>query len=103
MEDRSNVQKNWYELGPITKTSVGWIIKDLLVRWNEHQEQRSGEGGVEAEYVYDAYRIDYILPIGVQPGTEAVEYYFSLESTKTAIMQLARDLSAQGGGFLGSN
>ncbi len=97
MEDRSNIKKNWYEFGAITKTSEGWIIKDLLVRWNERQKTRTDDTG--AEFVYDAYRFDYRLPTEVQPGMEAIAYYFSLESTKSAVIQLAQDLAAQEVGF----
>jgi hypothetical protein len=97
MEDRSNIKKNWYEFGSITKTFEGWIIKDLLVRWNERQETRQTEAGPETEYVYDAHRFNYEIPVGVQPGQEAVEYY--LEQAKTAIVQLAQDSLAQEDGF----
>jgi hypothetical protein len=97
MIDRSNVLKTWYEFGEIVKGESGWVIKNLLVRWNERQETREAEVGPETEYVYDAYRLNYILPVGVQPGQEAVEYY--LEQAKTAVIQLAQDLLSQEEGF----
>jgi hypothetical protein len=105
MQDRSNIQKPWVELGQITKSVGGWIIKDLLVRWNETQVTKDGQtdmgAGEQTEFVYDAYRFDYPLPAEVQPGQEAVEYY--LEQAKTAIIQTAQDLVAQEAGFLDTN
>jgi hypothetical protein len=97
MQDRSDIQKPWCELGPIVKSGGGWVIKDLLIRWNEQQEIKQTDMGEQTEYVYDAHRFDYLLPVEVQPGSEAVEYYF--EQAKTAIIQQAQDLAAQGAGF----
>ncbi len=97
MEDRSNVPQNWYTFGQIIKGGAGWEIKDLLIRWNERQETRQADGGLVTEYVYDAHRIDYTLPVEIHPGREAVEYY--LEQAKSAIIPLAQDLLAQEVGF----
>ncbi len=83
MEDRSNVQKPWYELGRFTKSRSGWWIEDLLVRWNEQEVTREGE----TEYVYDAQRIDLLLPDDVTPD-EMVAVY--LEATKDTIILKAQ-------------
>jgi hypothetical protein len=93
MQDRSNIQKPWCELGPIIKRGDGWIIKDLFIRWNETQETKQTDQGEEIEYVYDAYRFDYTLPVEVEPGIESVTYY--LEAAKTAILQLAQAMTLQ--------
>lgn len=97
MQDRSNVQQPWFSLGSIEGSDLGWMIRGLLVRWNERQAPRQTEAGQEIEYIYDAHRFNYKLPVGVQPGQEAVEYY--LEQAKTAVTQLAQDLMAQEEGF----
>jgi hypothetical protein len=97
MEERSNSSKNWYELGTIEKSGSRWIIKNLLVRWNEQIEERDIDGETVTEYVYDAHRFDFELPPEVQPGLEAVEFY--LEAAQAAILQLAQDLEAQEAGF----
>lgn len=98
MDDRSNIPQSSFSMGKIEKTVSGWIIKDLLVRWNERQETKEiEEGEEEIEYVYDAHRFDLHLPVEVQPGREAVEYY--LEQAKDAIIQLAQDNLAQEEGF----
>jgi hypothetical protein len=97
MQDRSNIQKPWYELGPVTKGARGWFV-NLLVRWNETQEIKPTDLGEQIEFVYEAHRFYYPLPSEVQPGQEAVEYY--LEQAKTAIIQMAQDLAAQEAGFL---
>jgi len=99
MQDRSNIQQPWYSWGKLVKGEFGWVIKDLIVRWNERQETRQTEAGPETEYVHDAHRFNYKLPAGVQPGQEAVEYY--LEQAKSAIIQLAQEYLAQEEGFHG--
>jgi hypothetical protein len=95
------MQKPWAELGPIMKRLDGWVIKDLLIRWNETAEIKQTDMGEQTEYVYDAHRFDYLLPFEVTPGREAVEYY--LAQAKTAILQHAHDLEAQEAGFLVAN
>ncbi len=100
MIERSHEQKTWYELNGIEKTSLGWIIH-ILVRWNERQESRQADVGTVTEYVYDAYWLDYQLPVEVQPGREAVEYY--LGQAQTAIVQLAQEALAQEAGFHDAN
>lgn len=97
MEERSNISKNWYELGTIEKSGSRWIIRDLMIRWNERTEEKEMEDGPGTEYVYDAHRFDYELPPEVQPGIEAVEFY--LEAAQAAVLQLAQDLAAQEAGF----
>lgn len=97
MKERSNTQLPWHGICQIEKNGTRWVIRDLLVRWNEAAEQRETEEGTETEYVYDAHRFDYELPPEVQPGREAVEYY--LEQAKLAVLQLAQDLAAQEAGF----
>ena len=98
MEERSNSSKNWYALGTIEKSGSRWIVKDLLVRWNERTEEKETEDGPIVEYIYDAHRLDYDIPAEVQLGVEAVEYY--LEAAQSAVLQLARDLAAQEAGFV---
>ena len=98
MKEHSHLQLGWYTLGVIKKSGSKWIVKDLLVRWNEQTEERDMDGGeTVAEYVYDAHRFDYELPPEVQPGIEAIEFY--LEAAQAAVLQLAQDLEAQGAGF----
>ena len=99
MKEHSHLQLGWYTLGVIQKEGSKWIIKDLLVRWNEHTEELEDMDGGETtvEYVYDAYRFDYELPPEVRPGIEAVEFY--LEVAQDAVLQFAQDLAAQGAGF----
>jgi hypothetical protein len=101
MQDKTSIPKPWCELGPITKNGGGWIVKDLLIRWNEQQETKQTDMGTQTEYVYDAYRFDYLLPVEIEPGRESVEYY--LDAAKTAIVQLAQDRMAQEAGFLDTN
>jgi len=92
MIERCHKPLIWYDRGPIEKVaSGGAVIKDLHVRWNE---QITDDG-----YVYDACRFDYTLPVGVQPGDEAVDYF--LEQAKDYIVQLAQDMAIQEAGFLG--
>ena len=98
MKEHSHLQLGWYTLGVIQKEGSKWIVKDLLVRWNEQTEERDMDGGeTVTEYVYDAHRFDFELPPEVQPGLEAVEFY--LEAAQAAILQLAQDLEAQEAGF----
>ena len=98
MIERSHLQLGWYTLGVVQKEGSKWIVKDLLVRWNEQIEERDMDGGeTVTEYVYDAHRFDYELPLEVQPGLEAVEFY--LEAAQAAVLQLAQDLAAQEAGF----
>ena len=97
MEERSNISKNWYELGTIEKSGSRWVIKDLLVRWSERTEEKETEDGPIIEYIYDAHRFDFELPPEVQPGLEAVEYY--LTEAKDAVVLLAQNLLAQEEGF----
>ena len=97
MQDRSNIQKPWCELGPIVKNGGGWVVKDLLIRWNEQQETKQTDMGEQTEYVYDAYRFDYLLPVEIEPGQESVEYY--LEAAKAVILKLAQDRLTQAVGF----
>jgi hypothetical protein len=97
LQDRSNIQKPWCELGPVAKSAGGWIVKDLLIRWNETQETRQTDLGEQIEYVYDSYRFDYLLPVEIEPGQESVDYY--LEAAKDVILKLAQDRLAQEVGF----
>ena len=99
MKEHSHISLGWYTLGVIQKEGSKWIIKDLLVRWNEQTEEREDIDGGETtvEYVYDAYRFDYELPPKVQPGSESVEFY--LEAAQAAVLQLAQDLASQEAGF----
>jgi len=97
MQDRSSIQKPWCELGPIVKNGGGWIVKDLLIRWNETTETKLTDMGELTEYVYDAYRFDYLLPVEIEPGRESVEYY--VEAAKDVILQLAQAKCAQSEGF----
>ena len=99
MIERSHLQLGWCTPGVIQKEGSKWIVKDLLVRWNEQTEERDMDGGeTVTEYVYDAHRFDFELPPEVQPGREAVEFY--LEAAQDAVLQLAQDLAAQEAGFL---
>jgi len=83
-------------LGQIVNVGSGFVIKDLMVRWNERTEIREEPEG-SIEYVYDMYRFDLELPPEIEPGREAVEYY--LEHAKDAIVAHAQSLSAQQEGF----
>jgi hypothetical protein len=97
VQDRSNIQMPGCKLGPIVKNGGGWVIKDLLIRWNERTEIKQTEQGEQTEYIYDAYRFDYQLPVEVEPGIESVTYY--LEAAKTEIIQLAQAIATQEAGF----
>lgn len=97
MIERSNIQQDWHGPVNVERDGSGYVIRNLLVRWNETTEERETEEGTETEYVYDAHRIDVDLPPEVQPGLEAVELY--LEAAQAAILQLAKDLKAQEVGF----
>jgi len=96
MKEYSHRQLSWYTLGRIEKIGPKWFIKDLYVRWNEQIENREMGGESMIEYVYDMIRFDYELPVDVQPGIEAVEYYMS---EREAVIQLAQSLLAQEDGF----
>ncbi len=97
MEDRSNIQKSFYELGRIQKFGSGYAVKDLFVRWNERTATKQGPDGPETEYIYDAHVITLELPAGVEPGVEAVRYY--IEASQEAIIALAQQLHTQEAGF----
>ena len=97
MKERSNMQQPWHGVVNIECNGTRYVIRNILVRWNETIEDREVEEGTETEYVYDAHRFDYELPVEVQPGLEAVEFY--LEAAKDAVLQLAQDLAAQEAGF----
>ena len=97
MKERSNIQQPWHGVVNIERDGSRYIIRDLVVRWNETTEEHETESGTETEYVYDAHRFDYELPPKVQPGLEAVEFY--LEAAQAAVLQLAQDLEAQEAGF----
>jgi len=97
MKEHSHLQLGWYTLGVIKKAGSKWIIEGLLVRWNEQIEERDMDGETVTEYVYDAHRFDYELPVEIQPGTEAVEYY--LEAAQDVVLKLAQDLATQEAGF----
>lgn len=97
MIEKSNIQQLWHGAVNVERDGTGWVIRDLLVRWNETTEERETETGTETEYVYDAHRINVDLPPEISPGLEAVELY--LEAAQAAILQLAQDLDAQEAGF----
>jgi len=97
VKEHSHRQLPWYSLGPIEKIGSKWFIKDLYVRWNEQIEEKEMGDGLITEYVYDAIRFNYELPVDVQPGVEAVEYYMS--EAEEAVIQLAQSLLAQEDGF----
>ena len=99
MKEHSHISLGWYTLGVIQKAGSKWIIKDLLVRWDEQIEELDMDGGgTMIEYVYDAHRFDYELPPKVQPGSEAVEFY--LEEVKEAILQEVKDMAGREAGFV---
>jgi hypothetical protein len=93
MKERSNIQQPWHGVVNIERDGSRYVVRDLLVRWNEQTEEKETEDGTEIEYVYDAHRFDFELPPEVQPGIEAVEFY--LEAAQAAVLQLAQDLAAQ--------
>ena len=97
MKERSNIQQPWHGVVNIERDGSRYVVRDLMVRWNEQTEEKETEDGAETEYVYDAHRFDYELPPEVQPGLEAVEFY--LEAAQAAVLQLAQDLAAQEAGF----
>jgi len=103
MIESSHKQENWFSMGPIVKPIDGtrFLIKDMMVRWNEQQRTIDGPDGVRTEYVYDTIRFDLELPLEVQPGIESVEYY--LENAKSAILTIAHNLASQEEGFCGTN
>ncbi|MFA7220735.1 MAG: hypothetical protein WC119_09600 [Synergistaceae bacterium] len=97
MKERSNIQQPWHGVVNIERDGSRYVVRGLMVRWNETIEEKEADEGTEAEYVYDAHRFDYELPPEVQPGVEAVEFY--LEAAQAAVLQLAQDLAAQEAGF----
>lgn len=97
MKERSNMQQLWHGVVNIECNGTGYVIRNILVRWNETIEEKETEEGTETEYVYDAHRFDYELPVEISPGVEAVEFY--LEAAKDSVLQLAQDLAAQEAGF----
>ena len=97
MKERSNIQQPWHGVVNIERDGSRYVVRDLMVRWNEQTEEKETEDGTETEYVYDAHRFDYELPPEVQPGLEAVEFY--LEAAQVAVLQLAQDLAAREAGF----
>ena len=98
MKERSNIQQPWHGVVNIERDGSRYVVRDLMVRWNEQTEERDMDGGeTVTEYVYDAHRFDFELPPEVQPGLEAVEFY--LEAAQAAVLQLAQDLEAQEAGF----
>ena len=97
MKERSNIQQPWHGVVNIERDGSRYVVRDLMVRWNEQTEEKETEDGTETEYVYDAYRFDFELPPEVQSGLEAVEFY--LEAAQAAVLQLAQDLAAQEAGF----
>lgn len=101
MIEHSHRQETWFSIGQIAYLDSRWVIHDLLVRWNERKLTINGPEGAVVEYVYDAYRFDMEIPIEVQPGIEAVEYY--IEQAKSAILIQAQNLAAQEVGFLDPN
>ena len=96
MKEKSNIQQPWHGVVNIERDGSRYIIRNLLVRWNEQTEEKEIEDGTETEYVYDAHRFDFELPPEVQPGLEAVEFY--LEAAQAAVLQLAQDLEAREAG-----
>ena len=97
MKERSNIQQPWHGVVNIERDGSRYVVRGLMIRWNEQTEEKEIEDVTETEYVYDAHRFDYELPPEVQPGLEAVEFY--LEAAQAAILQLAQDLEAQEAGF----
>ena len=97
MKERSNIQQPWHGVVNIERDGSRYVVRDLMVRWNEQTEEKEIEDGTETEYIYDAHRFDFELPPEVQPGLEAVEFY--LEAAQAAVLQLAQDLAAQEAGF----
>ena len=96
MKERSNIRQPWHGVVNIERDGSRYVVRDLLVRWNETTEERETDEGTETEYVYDAHRFDYELPPEVQPGIEADEFY--LEVAQAAVLQRAQDLAAQEAG-----
>ena len=97
MKERSNIQQPWHGVVNIERDGSRYVVRGLMVRWNEQTEEKETEDGTETEYVYDAHRFDFELPPEVQPGIEAVEFY--LEAAQVAVLQLAQDLAAREAGF----
>ena len=97
MKERSNIQQPWHGVVNIERDGSRYVVRDLMVRWNEQTEEKETEDGTETEYVYDAHRFDFELPPEVQPCLEAVEFY--LEAATAVVLQLAQDLEAQEAGF----
>ena len=97
MEERSNIQQPWHGVVNVECDGSRYVIRNILVRWNETIEEKEADEGTETEYVYDAHRFDYELPVEISLGVEAVEFY--LEAAKDAVLQLAQDLATQEAGF----
>ena len=97
MKERSNIQQPWHGVVDIERDGSRYVVRGLMVRWNEQTVEKETEDGTETEYVYDAHRFDFELPPEVQPGLEAVEFY--LEAAQAAVLQMAQDLAAQEAGF----
>lgn len=97
MKEYCHTSLPWFSMGQLTGTGSGFIIRDLIVRWNEVTETIEGPEGQQVQYAYDAHRFDLDLPTEVAPGPEAVEYY--LEQAKDAIILQAQTLLAQEEGF----
>ena len=90
MDDRSNIRQNWYSIGTLTPTSMGLVVLDILVRWNERITTKKSDIGEETEYLYDAMRCDLMPPNGIK-----IEEY--LEKIKADLLQ-----KVQGGKISGS-
>lgn len=87
-------------MGKIITSGTGCIIKDMIVRWNERQVTKDSDMPT-TEFLYDAHRFDYLLPVEVSPGREAVEYF--LESAKETIVVLAQNMAEQEAGLIDIN
>jgi len=85
MIERCHAVLPWFSLGQIVNVGSGFVIKDLMVRWNERTEIREEPEG-SIEYVYDMYRFDLELPPEIEPGREAVEYYLEHAKMRSSRM-----------------
>ena len=100
MKEKCHSNLPWYTLGQIVSIGSGFVIRGLIVRWNEVVETVEGPEGQQVQYAYDAMKFDLALPTDVQPGKVAVELY--LNSAKDSITAKAQNLLAQREGFNGS-